>query len=650
MDSLLIFLVTAALIWPLFRIEYLNQWSSIESIFIADARFLADNWPHAQWQPNWYCGNRFDNIYPPGLRYATAGLSLLLGVSTARAYHIYIAFLYCLGIAGVYVLARVGGASPFWSRAAALATTLTSPIFFFHTQFRTDYGYSMYLPVRLGALVFYGEGPHMGALALIPFALAAAWFGLRRGRLAALGLTGLLLALITANNFYGSTAMVIFFPILVWVIWLEQQDHRIWLRAAAMGLLAYGLIACWFTPSFAAYTLRNMKLVSRPPTSWSYWAAAAVILAFAAVTWKWARGGRVKTWTLFLAGSFLFWTMQVLGHYYLEFRVMGEPERHIPEFDMVFILAACGILQWAWNRHWAGKAVAIAALGAAGWFVSGFARHSWQFFQEDTEPYKRIEYRLTTWMKQNMPDARALATGSNRFWYNAWYDLPQMGGGSEQGLMNMNTNFAYIYITAGYDRKLSLAWAQSMGVDAFIVHDKTSQEIYHDWEKPHEWQGVLKPVYDDGEGNWIYEVPRRFKDRARVVDRASIEALPDTGAEPAGDTVLAYANAVEQGPDVHPRVLRPATDRIRIRTAISPGQLLLVQETYDPAWKAFANGRPVPVKKDLMDFMLIDPGPGQHEISLQFELPFEMLAGRIVTVLSIGVLIALLLGNRWRRL
>ena len=71
-DWLIIFLFVAVLIRPLFRAKYLELWGSIESTFIADARFLKDNWPHPNWQPNWYCGTRTDYVYPPALRYGTA--------------------------------------------------------------------------------------------------------------------------------------------------------------------------------------------------------------------------------------------------------------------------------------------------------------------------------------------------------------------------------------------------------------------------------------------------------------------------------------------------------------------------------------------------------------------------------------------------
>ncbi|HLK22903.1 MAG TPA: hypothetical protein VKT81_28350, partial [Bryobacteraceae bacterium] len=104
LDSAIIFLLAGWLIAPLFKTEYIDHWGSIESTFIADARMLREHLPHPAWQPLWYCGTRFDYIYPPALRYGTALLSVAAGISTARAYHLYTAFFYALGIAGVYLL------------------------------------------------------------------------------------------------------------------------------------------------------------------------------------------------------------------------------------------------------------------------------------------------------------------------------------------------------------------------------------------------------------------------------------------------------------------------------------------------------------------------------------------------------------------
>ncbi len=93
LDFFLVFLFTAILIRPYFKAKYTDKWASIESTFIADARFLMEHWPHPQWQPLWYAGTRFDYIYPPALRYGTAAISKVTGFWPVKAYHFYTALL-----------------------------------------------------------------------------------------------------------------------------------------------------------------------------------------------------------------------------------------------------------------------------------------------------------------------------------------------------------------------------------------------------------------------------------------------------------------------------------------------------------------------------------------------------------------------------
>ncbi|HET9318919.1 MAG TPA: hypothetical protein VFO27_04060, partial [Bryobacteraceae bacterium] len=180
LDGLIIFLLAAILIRPLFKLKYTVAWNSIESTFIADGRFLKDHWPHPLWQPLWYCGTRFDYVYPPALRYGVAGLSKLFPILPVRAYHLYIAFFYCLGIAAVYLLVRVAAKSRGAAWLSAIATLLLSPSFLLMTQHRLNSWHLM--PQRALVLAQWGEGPHISALALLPLALLCAFLALERWR------------------------------------------------------------------------------------------------------------------------------------------------------------------------------------------------------------------------------------------------------------------------------------------------------------------------------------------------------------------------------------------------------------------------------------------------------------------------------------
>ncbi|MEK7407326.1 MAG: hypothetical protein AAB225_19805, partial [Acidobacteriota bacterium] len=520
-DSVLIFLLAALLIWPLFRLEYSTNWASIESTFIADARFLRDHWPHPNWQPLWYGGTRFDYIYPPALRYGTAALAKYLRVEPARAYHLYTAFFYCVGIVGVYWLIRAGSQRRWLAWLGAAATALLSPSFLFMTHIRSDA--SWLTPQRLGVLVRYGEGPHMTALAVLPLALAAAFIGLQRKQPAALALAAVFSALVVSNNFYGATALAVFFPILVWSLWVTRRDHWVWLRALAIAALAYGLTAFWLVPSYFRVTQANLSIVAERGNWWSACLALALAAAFAVLSWKLARGRPERAWPVFACGGALFFSLNVLGQYYFKFRVAGEPERMAPELDLALILIAVEGLRWLWTLQPA-RGSGLSPRLAAGLLVLisfsislHFVRHAWRIHTADPNPRQRVEYRLTEWIARNLPGARNAASGSLRFWYNAWHDLAQLGGGSEQGLLNQNVVSAQWELALGEAPEPSVLWMQCLGVDVVSVHDQNSKELYHDHVFPRKFAGLLPVLYDDRKGNVIYRVPRRYPGVARVV-------------------------------------------------------------------------------------------------------------------------------------
>ena len=74
---------------------------------------------------------------------------------------------------------------------------------------------------------------------------------------------------------------------------------------------------------------------------------------------------------------------------------------------------------------------------------------------------------------------------------------------------------------------------------------------------------------------------------------------------------------------------------MELRAQLTPGQSIVVQESYDPAWQAWSGGQPLPVRKDAMGFIVIGAPPGDQQITLEFVTPLENRVGRVVTVISI---------------
>jgi hypothetical protein len=243
-----------------------------------------------------------------------------------------------------------------------------------------------------------------------------------------------------------------------------------------------------------------------------------------------------------------------------------------------------------------------------------------------------------------MPDSRAMATGSVRFWYNAWNDLQQLGGGSEQGLLNSRVLPPQWETTMGPDPALAVLWMQVMGVDAVIVNGRNSREHYHDHVYPDKFRGVLPVLHDNGQGDTIFGVPRRYRSLARVVERARFDSLPEIPGNGDLPSLTAWHDVVENGPDAPTETRWEGTDILHVRASVADGQSVWVQESFDYNWRAWSGGRRLPIRADKLGFIVIDAPPGEHHIRLEFPTPRSNIAGRFVTgasVLALGGLLTL---------
>ena len=123
----------------------------------------------------------------------------------------------------------------------------------------------------------------------------------------------------------------------------------------------------------------------------------------------------------------------------------------------------------------------------------------------------RVEYRVSEWLHTNMPDSRIYASGSVRFWFDAWHDLAQVGGGSEQGLLNSQVEPAQWEINLGPNAEPGILWLQAHGrptpsTSPTRRRRRSSRTSQH----PKKFDGLLPVIYDQSQGDKIYRVPRRF--------------------------------------------------------------------------------------------------------------------------------------------
>jgi hypothetical protein len=245
------------------------------------------------------------------------------------------------------------------------------------------------------------------------------------------------------------------------------------------------------------------------------------------------------------------------------------------------------------------------------------------------------EYQTAKWVHDHLPGERVLPSGSIRFWFDAWFDNEQPDGGSMQGMLNQIIPVATFQIEHGSRPDLAILWLQALGTSALIVPGKTSPEAYHDYSSPEKFRGAIPALYDDGRGTVIYRIPRINTDIVRIVDDARLRAIGPIRSGDDKETLSKYATAVEDPAQPFATLKWRNFDEAEIGASANPGQSLLIQETWDPAWHAYENDRELPVRLEpVMGFMLIDLPVGVHAIDLRFQTPLENREGEGIFLLS----------------
>src|SRR6185437_6386323 len=95
------------------------------------------------------------------------------------------------------------------------------------------------------------------------------------------------------------------------------------------------------------------------------------------------------------------------------------------------------------------------------------------------------------------------------------------------------------------------------------------------------FRDLLPILYDDRRGDVIYDVPRRYKSLARVLDKAGLDQLKPIDKVAYIDELRAYSTFVETGPDVPTTTHWDGTDSISVHAPVQARESILVQVTYD---------------------------------------------------------------------
>jgi hypothetical protein len=264
----------------------------------------------------------------------------------------------------------------------------------------------------------------------------------------------------------------------------------------------------------------------------------------------------------------------------------------------------------------------------------------------------RSEYKVARWFDRNAGGRRVLVPGSIEFLLDSLTRTPQMTGCCLQNALSMAAVYAYYQYATDDGAEpakaagINLQWLKALGVSFVVTDDAKSTEVYHDVRHPHKFDGVLPLRWRD-DGDFIYEIPMPSGSLAHAVyPDELVQRFPVNGIDvaPLGQ----YVTALD---DPSRPVLKTAwlgTSELRVTGPVAANQLVSIQVSYHPGWRATANGREVPVGHDALDFIAVSPGcSGPCDLRLVFTGGREYTITRIVSICAwISVLIALLLSIR----
>jgi hypothetical protein len=585
----------------LFRTEYTPFMYSIEGSYVALARWYKVNWAHPGWFPLWYGGIPIENTYPPMLHHLTALFSFATGMTTVHSVHAVTAAFYCLGPVALFALVLRLTKSQWKAFTAGWLYSLISPAGFLLPWVRAG---SVWSPVRFFALLTHDEMANIAGIALLLVALAAIHAALEYPLGWRTVLAVLASAAVALTNWLGAVALVCgaFAFLVTWK--REEHDRPAFGRLVLIGLLAYAVAAPWIPPSDIATLQRNAPGLSGsfPVGPWQYFYLGAWFAGAFAIGLLLKKKTSVPEAGRFVLVFLFLMALPPLAFEYFKIYPLPQPNRYFLEMDAAFAMAggiALGSRRLCAERTWLRVLTGVALTCLAIVLVPR-ARRDVRAWLPRFDITKTVEYQQAQYLNSHYPDQRVFVDGSTRYWFSAFADNPELGGGVDQG----RSNPAIAHITYAIPYRVgngpdTVALLKACGVRAIAVGGPHTRDFFHDFHDPAKFAGIVPEVWRDGD-DVIYEIPGSGS-LAHVVSK---DALVTTA--PVDFPALThFAAAVDADPKT--RLVWNGPNHATIEANLAKPQVVSLQISYDLGWRATANGAALPTQKDALGFLVLEP-------------------------------------------
>jgi len=616
-----------------FFIEYTGKMNSMHGFWIAIAKLAGDHWYKPSWWPYWYNGMPFEYTYAPLVPGLTAAISRLSGFSAARAFLMVSAGVYCLSPAALFLMARQLTRRTGWSFIAAIvysfsaASELLLPDANFSLSHLRD-------ARRLYLSFVWDEVPHQLGLALVCVAILFLARAMEDHRFRSYLRAGLCISLALLSSAFGATALLLLAACLLATCEGEVKRRNLSF-VLLCGLMAY-LAMCPYLPPSLILTIRSDAKVF-PLMAWtaaSFWTLAGVA-GGGFLLWLVSRQWRPWYLRCFFLFAYLAFAIPALDKKYT-LHFLPEAGRYTIELELALVLLLVfGIALLVDRLPKAARIVlAIALLGPLYQQVASQRRFSRNVIAP-ADITKTIEYQIARWIEPNLPGWRVSAPGSVWPWLNTFSKVRQFSGGSFPTAPNVVQLRADWELPGDvHETAIPVLWYKAYGVDAVIEPGPDSPEFWQPHEHGHQFDAALPVIWEQSDTR-IYAVPRPVRSLAHVIPRSAVVSRAPTGTAD-NEEVKTYVAALEAPAAPIPAFLWLDDNRARVHASVAAGQVISVQVTYHPGWKATAGNAAVPLSKDGLGQMILSPGhAGEYDITLSYDGGWEAWLCRAVSAIVI---------------
>lgn len=613
--------LNAALVFPLFWGGYTRDMGSIESSWLTDARFIAENFPHVSWDPLWYMGIPYRLTYPPALPYMMAGLHFLSGLSIATAYRDLTAVFYVWIPVSLFFFVYYVTRRRYPATIAALVYSIAPSFSYVIPDVRNDAASFGYAPWHLIVLLRYGEGPHISSLALSPLAALGLMHAMRRPSLRNIVLASLAMSAVALINVIGLFALAVILLVVIVSEMIVGNGGRKLKTALSCVLLTYGLCAFWYNLSFLRTWLTYGGGESPLGNLAGNLPALLVIAIVAlAIPMIFFRGKAERQAALVVGGWLLAFSIITFAWYGMRIMLGPQGNRYMPEMNFGAAMAIGMVIAWAGRKLWQHKvkwaglgrvAIALVVLVIIVLGSMPFLQVAHTVTRPTPDITSTSEFQVAHWLADHANGQLVYATGSHSFWLNVFTNVPQIRGGADQGATNPWWAQVSYQINKGENGTIAVLWARALSVRYIVVSSPGSADVFQDYSYPSKFEGLLPRVYN-ASGMSIYEVPLKQPGLVQVIDLTAYNRLLPIRDVMDTDHLSRYVEHVEQSSPVS-NYHFVSNDQLEFETdLVGSDQGVLVRMTYDPGWQVYCNDQQVQTRQDLAGFILVEPQSQGH--------------------------------------